>query len=165
MWLACTDATPDNGPLWVVPGSHNEEVHNDVIADPREGASLGYVEIQGADAVAERQVLMTAGDLLVFDSHLRHRSTDNVSDGMRAAMVYHYASAHTEGMKSFNNDWVPVLRDFAPVAAPRQPVPIDWPDWVTQSAGPSSEDGDDPDQYWQDKAREQLNLGRSADPE
>ena len=22
IWLACTDATPDNGPLWVVPGSH-----------------------------------------------------------------------------------------------------------------------------------------------
>lgn len=160
VWLACTDATPDNGPLWVVPGSHKEEVHDDVIADPREGASLGYVEIQGVDTSAERQVLMTAGDLLVFDSHLRHRSADNVSDGMRAAMVYHYASADTEGMKSFNNDWVPVLRDSALVAAPREPTPIDWPDWVTQSRGPSSDE--DPEQSWQDAAREQMNLGRSV---
>ena len=81
VWLACTDATPENGPLWVVPGSHKEQVHDDVVADPREGANLGYVEIQGADISAERQVLMTAGDLFVFDSHLRHRSTDNVSNG------------------------------------------------------------------------------------
>ena len=30
------------------------------------------------------------GDLLAFDSHLMHRSTGNVSNGIRAAMVYHY---------------------------------------------------------------------------
>jgi ectoine hydroxylase-related dioxygenase (phytanoyl-CoA dioxygenase family) len=40
-------------------------------------------------------VLMHPGDLLVFDSHLMHRSTDNVSDGIRAAMVYHYAATGT----------------------------------------------------------------------
>ena len=39
---------------------------------------------------------MDPGDLLVFDSHLMHRSTDNVSDGLRAAMVYHYAQASTK---------------------------------------------------------------------
>jgi ectoine hydroxylase-related dioxygenase (phytanoyl-CoA dioxygenase family) len=38
---------------------------------------------------------MDPGDLLVFDSHLMHCSTDNVSDGVRAAMVYHFASAGT----------------------------------------------------------------------
>jgi len=38
---------------------------------------------------------MEAGDLLVFDSHLMHCSTDNESDGVRAAMVYHFASAGT----------------------------------------------------------------------
>ncbi len=161
VWLACTDATPDNGPLWVVPGSHMEEVHDDVVLDPREGANLGYVEIQGADTSAETQVLMTAGDLLVFDSHLRHRSTDNVSDGMRAAMVYHYASAHSEGLISFNHDWVPVLRDSAAVTVDHDPVPIEWPDWVTQSPGPSSEDGDDPEEFWKSKARQQMNLGTS----
>jgi ectoine hydroxylase-related dioxygenase (phytanoyl-CoA dioxygenase family) len=38
---------------------------------------------------------MDAGDLLVFDSHLMHCSTDNVSTGVRAAMVYHFAAAGT----------------------------------------------------------------------
>ena len=53
------------------------------------------------------------GDLLVFDRHLMHRSTDNVSDGIRAAMVYHYAATGTldrsESVYGYSiNDWVPV---------------------------------------------------------
>jgi ectoine hydroxylase-related dioxygenase (phytanoyl-CoA dioxygenase family) len=40
--------------------------------------------------------LMQPGDLLVFDSHLMHRSTDNTSDGIRAAMVFHYAATGTK---------------------------------------------------------------------
>ena len=81
---------------------------------------------------------MSAGDLLLFDSHLMHRSTDNRSDGRRAAMVYHYARAGTvdhtyarlreqaDAMGEMPDDvhaaaasgerdspyfWVPVLRD------------------------------------------------------
>lgn len=128
VWLACTDATADNGPLWVVPGSHRESVHEDVVNDPRPGANLGYVEIQGADTSTEQQVLMNAGDLLVFDCHLRHRSTDNVSDGMRAAMVYHYSPAATRFAHelTFNQDWVGVLRGGKPVPVDPAPVPIDW---------------------------------------
>lgn len=128
VWLACTDATPDNGPLWVVPGSHRELVHENVVEDPRPGANLGYVEIQGADTSNEQQMLMNAGDLLVFDSHLRHRSTDNTSDGMRAAMVYHYSPADTTIAHdlTFNQEWVPVLRKGAPVAVDPTPVPINW---------------------------------------
>ena len=38
---------------------------------------------------------MDPGDLLVFDSHLMHRSTDNESAGIRAAMVFHYAATGT----------------------------------------------------------------------
>ena len=37
----------------------------------------------------------TSVDLLLFDSHLMHRSTDNVSDGIRAAMVFHYCATGT----------------------------------------------------------------------
>ena len=128
VWLACTDATPDNGPLWVVPGSHREVVHEDVVNDPRPGANMGYVEIQGADTSQEQQMLMAAGDLLVFHCHLRHRSTDNVSDGMRAAMVYHYSPADTvvNHELTFNHDWVAVLRDGAPAAVDPTPIPIIW---------------------------------------
>jgi ectoine hydroxylase-related dioxygenase (phytanoyl-CoA dioxygenase family) len=53
-------------------------------------------------------VTMEPGDLLVFHSRLMHRSSDNLSDGIRAAMVFHLASHgtvdHTE--RSPVNDWL-----------------------------------------------------------
>jgi ectoine hydroxylase-related dioxygenase (phytanoyl-CoA dioxygenase family) len=38
---------------------------------------------------------MAPGDLLVFDSHLVHRSGDNKTTGLRAAMTYHFATTGT----------------------------------------------------------------------
>lgn len=125
VWLACTAATPDNGPLWIVPGSHNEPIH-DAVPDTREGAGLAYVEIVDVPTDNEQVVLMAPGDLLVFHSHLRHRSTDNLSDGMRAAMVYHYASPESEGWRAFNQDWTEVLRGGQPVQASTEPVAIEF---------------------------------------
>lgn len=94
IWLAVTAATPTNGPLSVMPGSHVEPVHEHV-PDQRADANLGYTEIVDYDFDGAEQVLMEAGDLLVFDSHLMHCSTDNTSDGVRAAMVYHFAAGGT----------------------------------------------------------------------
>lgn len=116
VWLAVTDAELQNGPLWVLSGSHEEPVH-EVVPDAREYANFGYVEIVDHDTRAEEVVLMRAGDLLIFHSHLFHRSTDNESDQMRAAMVYHFASAATRdlslekvGFVLPNTDWMPVRR-------------------------------------------------------
>jgi ectoine hydroxylase-related dioxygenase (phytanoyl-CoA dioxygenase family) len=60
---------------------------------------------------------MEPGDLLLFHSHLMHRSTDNESAHGRAAMVYHYAEAGTVdnsaqrfGFVPPNVDWMPVRR-------------------------------------------------------
>ena len=115
IWLAVTEATLDNGCLSVLAGSHTEPVHEH-IPDRRPGANYGYVEIVDHDMSAAQPVLMQPGDLLVFDSHLMHRSTDNVSDGIRAAMVYHYAAAGTtdrtlERQRHTINDWLPARRD------------------------------------------------------
>lgn len=115
-WLAVTDATPDNGPLWVLPGSHHEEVH-EVVPDAREHANFAYVEIIDHDMSRAAPVLLKAGDLLLFHSHLMHRSTDNLSNTKRAAMVYHYGEAGTVdrskekfGLVPPNIDWMPVRR-------------------------------------------------------
>ena len=94
VWLAVTEATLANGCLWVLPGSHREPVHEHV-PDPRPDSQYGYVEIVDHDMTGAVPVTMEPGDLLLFDSHLMHRSTDNVSDGRRAAMVYHYTPADT----------------------------------------------------------------------
>jgi ectoine hydroxylase-related dioxygenase (phytanoyl-CoA dioxygenase family) len=113
VWLAVTEATLQNGCLHVLPGSQAEPVHPHV-PDRRPGANYGYFEIIDHDMAVSEPVLMAPGDLLVFDSHLMHRSTDNESTGIRASMVYHYASAgtidHSEEYWPSTNDWVPVRR-------------------------------------------------------
>jgi phytanoyl-CoA hydroxylase len=123
LWLAVSEATLENGCLHVLPGSHAEPVHAHV-PDRRPDANLGYVEIVDHDMGAAVPVLMDPGDLLVFDSHLMHRSTDNDSAGVRAAMVWHLAPAGTVDRSeelgtggSIVNDWMPLVRDGAPVAA------------------------------------------------
>jgi len=119
VWLAVSAATLTNGCLHVLPGSHTEPVHTHV-PDRRPGANYGYFEIVDHDMAASEPVLMDPGDLLVFDSHLMHCSTDNESDGIRAAMVYHYAAAgtidHTDEYFPTINDWVPARRNARAVA-------------------------------------------------
>jgi phytanoyl-CoA hydroxylase len=114
IWLAVTEATLQNGCLHVLPGSHHEPVltHG---PDQRPNANYGYTEIVDLDTTTSTPVLMQPGDLLVFDSHLVHRSTDNETDGIRAAMVFHYARAgsvdHTERIQGYTvNDWIPIRR-------------------------------------------------------
>lgn len=120
IWLAVTESCMDNGPLWVVPGSHTEPIHA-VVPDSRPHANYGYVEIVDYDTSSEIAVLMQPGDLLVFHSHLFHRSTDNDSDTSRLAMVYHLASGDTVdqsqqrwGFTPPNTDWLPLRRDGRP---------------------------------------------------
>ena len=111
IWLAVTEATLENGCLHVLPGSNHEPIHEH-IPDRRPNANLGYVEIVDHDMTDAIAVTMNPGDLLVFDSHLMHRSTDNVSDGLRAAMVYHYAQAGTkDSSNNLVNDWMPARRE------------------------------------------------------
>lgn len=119
LWLAVTEATLENGCLHVLPGSNAELVHEH-ITDRRPGANYGYMEIVDHDMSGQVPVLMAPGDLLVFDSHLMHRSTDNLSAGIRAAMVFHVAAAGTvdrteeiRGYRSPVNDWMPLVRDGA----------------------------------------------------
>ena len=116
VWLAVTEATLENGCLHVLPGSHREPIHAHV-PDRRPGANYGYVEIVDHDMSRSVPVRMEPGDLLVFDSHLMHCSTDNVSSGLRAAMVYHYAAAGTlDRSKNLVNDWMPARRRPVPAA-------------------------------------------------
>jgi hypothetical protein len=112
LWLAITRATLENGCLHVLPGSHREPVHEHV-PDRRENANYGYTEIVDFDMAGSVPVLMEPGDLLVFDSHLMHCSTDNASDEIRAAMVFHVAARgtvdSTEKLRGYTiNDWMPV---------------------------------------------------------
>jgi len=93
-WLAITETTIDNGTLWLLPGSHREPVHA-VEPDPRPGARPGYVAITDHDMEAGIPLLLDPGDLVLFGFNTMHRSTDNLTDTPRAAMLYHFGSPGT----------------------------------------------------------------------
>jgi ectoine hydroxylase-related dioxygenase (phytanoyl-CoA dioxygenase family) len=114
IWLAVTPATLENGCLRVLPGSHKEPVHVHV-PDRRPKANYGYLEIVDHDMSNEVAVLMEPGDLLLFHSHLMHKSTDNVSNGIRAAMVWHYTAAGTIDYTEQKFGRPPVVNDFMAV--------------------------------------------------
>lgn len=121
LWLAISAATPENGCLSVIPGSHKRDVQAHV-PDKRPGANQGYTEIEGVDEDEAIIMEMEPGDLLVFHSHLMHKSVDNRSTDRRMAMVYHYGAAGTKNqappeiiaVQERVTRWVPVMRGGVP---------------------------------------------------
>jgi ectoine hydroxylase-related dioxygenase (phytanoyl-CoA dioxygenase family) len=116
VWLAANRATIANGCLRVLPGSHVEPLHAHV-PDDRPNATTAYMRIVDHDMSAQIAVEMEPGDVLVFDSHLMHMSTDNETDELRAAFVCHYSVAGTEILQTYAEhvaDWFPVWRGGAP---------------------------------------------------
>jgi phytanoyl-CoA hydroxylase len=97
LWVALDDATVENGCLWVIPGSHRRGVlfpdreQDDPRFDcTREAYDFPY---RDEDAVP---VQLPAGDALLFDGYLLHRSLPNTGrHGMRRALVNHYMSAES----------------------------------------------------------------------
>lgn len=109
VWLALTQATPENGCLWVLPGSHREPIHTHV-PDLRPEANRGYVEIVDQNFDAQQPVLMEPGDVLFFHSFLMHKSKDNTAQYRRSAMVYHYGRMGTQPAPSVPAERLQSLR-------------------------------------------------------
>ncbi len=93
-WTAIDAADRDNGCLYVIPGSHKNEIH---VHDDLEGSQQKEFKLaRGArdeDAVA---VEVEPGAVVWFHSHLLHKSTDNHSLRFRRSYVIHYLSAQAE---------------------------------------------------------------------
>ena len=106
-WLATSEATLENGCLVVLPGSHQESLHEH-LPDDREGSNYGYTEIKDHDFSTEMPVVLNKGDLLLFHSFLMHKSYDNKSNSRRTAMVYHFAETDTGygEVDSPTNEWI-----------------------------------------------------------
>ena len=120
VWVALSQATLENGCLWVVPGSHARDEIFGHVPDRRPAANRGYLEIVDQDTSSRTPALMEPGDVLFFHSYLMHMSTDNVADNRRSAMVYHYGRAGTQALTPESaqvlarvNRWLPVRRTAA----------------------------------------------------
>lgn len=82
--LAVDAATSDNGCVEVVPGSHRMDVSL---------SHGGHIAADWEEAHDWIPVELEAGDLLIFGSHLAHRSADNKTDKARRSVYATYACA------------------------------------------------------------------------
>ncbi|RKU34545.1 hypothetical protein C6496_19535 [Candidatus Poribacteria bacterium] len=93
-WSAIDAADKGNGCLYVIPGSHKNEVHEHVeLQGSQQGEFRQAVGARDEDGVA---VEVPAGAVIWFNSQILHKSTDNHSDRFRRANIAHYVSATVE---------------------------------------------------------------------
>lgn len=87
LWLAINDATPENGCISVIPGSHKQGVL------PHEQTSIGLACHSLDDPDQGVKVPVKAGGMAVFYSLTMHKSGVNRSKGTRKAYVIQYSVA------------------------------------------------------------------------
>jgi len=86
-WVACDEATPANGCMRVVPGSHSRGLQPH---DTGRGDLGLIVEPPEREVVA---VPLKPGDALIFHGEIFHFTPDNTTPRRRRALQYHYASS------------------------------------------------------------------------
>lgn len=91
LWLALNDATPENGCISVIPGSHKRGLL------PHEQTPIGLACHSLDDPDQGILVPVKAGSIAVFYSLTMHKSGVNRSQGVRKAYVIQYSVA---GLKS-----------------------------------------------------------------
>lgn len=88
-WLAIDDASPENGGMVVVPGSHRME-----ITCPEESDSTLFFtshHVRVPEGLHEESLDLKAGDMLFFNGSVIHGSYPNTSpDRFRRAFICHY---------------------------------------------------------------------------
>jgi ectoine hydroxylase-related dioxygenase (phytanoyl-CoA dioxygenase family) len=86
IWLALTDATPDNGCPVVAPGLHTHGTLHHYYVDP-----LGYECFE--QPPRQERAPVRAGGAVVFSSLMPHLTGPNTTDAVRKAYIVQYAPA------------------------------------------------------------------------
>jgi phytanoyl-CoA hydroxylase len=87
VWIALDEATPENGCMRMMPGSHRD---GPVIHFQRRDWQICDTEIGGQPVVA---VPLRPGGCLLFDGLCRYGTPYNPTDQRRRAVQFHYAPA------------------------------------------------------------------------
>ncbi len=84
LWISLTKMTPENGGLWLVPGSHKHQLPHKKVDNHME-----------YDGVPENPVFIEAevGDVVLFSSFMLHKTTPNTTSDVRWAYVVEYMSS------------------------------------------------------------------------
>lgn len=95
VWIALDDATPDNGCLKIIPGSHRATVEHEQHVNSKEGFGnrLRAEDIDENKAIA---VPVKAGAVIIFHDLTFHSSYKNISGKDRWALISTYKDAMLE---------------------------------------------------------------------
>ena len=95
-WVACDDATVENGCMHVVPGSHKGGIAE------HGGVNDDYGLLNPPPFEAALPIPLKAGDALVFHGEIFHYTPPNRTARRRRAVQYHYASNKCRRSKEGN---------------------------------------------------------------
>jgi ectoine hydroxylase-related dioxygenase (phytanoyl-CoA dioxygenase family) len=101
LWLALNDATPENGCISVMPGSHKRGLV------PHEPSPIGLVCYSNEAPNQGVRVPVKAGSVAAFSSLTFHKSGPNTSDGPRKAYVIQYSKSplrHADSGEPVHNE-------------------------------------------------------------
>lgn len=99
--LALTEATPKNGCLQVLKGSHKMGRVEHSFAGEQQGADMDFVD-QALERFERVHCELEAGDLLFFHSNLLHMSEANTSDKPRWSMISAYNLSYNKPFREKN---------------------------------------------------------------
>ena len=90
MWIPLVDTIPDNGCLWVIPGSHKGKVVDHIMHE-----SGKYLAIEDSLIPDEERVFCSVpkGGILLLNNKVIHGSEKNITDGVRWSMDLRYQGA------------------------------------------------------------------------
>lgn len=119
-WIALTEATTENGCMQFVPASHRDRVPH--VEDP----SRPFFDLKAdPDHVDEKRAIdveLDAGEFVLFNERLLHRSRENTTDerrfGLSARITVPYARVNTDDPKLVlaGEDWSGINETTAPPA-------------------------------------------------
>ena len=88
VWIALDEATPENGCMHIIPGSHRD---GPVVHFDRRDWQICDTDVQVDEDV---MVPLSPGGMLLFDGFLHHGTPPNRSSKRRRALQFHYTAAN-----------------------------------------------------------------------
>lgn len=93
VWLALDHATPENGCMRVIPGSHKDGLRGHHADDSDQLALNQVLDADSFNPAAARDIVLAPGQLSLHDVHMIHGSNPNTSGLRRAGVAFRYMPA------------------------------------------------------------------------
>jgi ectoine hydroxylase-related dioxygenase (phytanoyl-CoA dioxygenase family) len=107
--IALTEATPENGCLQVLRGSHKMGRFEHLFAGEQQGADMPFVE-EALKRCEKVHVALQPGDALFFHSNLLHMSEANLSDRPRWSLISAYNLSYNVPFREKNTSCITPVR-------------------------------------------------------